>query len=264
LVQYDPENGHFSPLFSFGTPKLGNWIGYNLAVLGQAWSLSIELLFYAMAPLLLKLRTRWLCLILLFSLCIKIYIASFGVYNTFWIDAFYPAELMFFLSGAVAFRIYHSLSGGGRWFLVSSRMVSGLAILGFLCAVAGYGKNTNLITSHWFTIYFAVTSITAFILPFVFHASKSNNLDRWLGNLSYPMYLSHLTVVQVMKGLLQIDSLVSIVTVTVATSIAGYCLIDRPVDKLRHAIFPIRQPHSGLVKGTVANPGGRQGNSRRS
>lgn len=153
LLQYDPQTAHFSPLFAFTSPQPQYWVGYNLTVLGPAWSLSVELLFYAMAPFLLRLRTRRVSMLLLFSLCIKLYIASFGVYESFWIDAFFPAELVFFLSGAIAFRAYHSLSAQQQLSMVASKVVSSVAGLALVGGVLRYGHNTALITSHWFALF---------------------------------------------------------------------------------------------------------------
>ena len=238
LLQYDPAKHSFSPLLVYGSPVPGNWVGYNLTVLGQAWSLSVELLFYAMAPFLLKLRTSYLSALLLCSASIKAYIVSFGIYDTFWIDAFYPAELTFFILGALGFRVYNSRFSGDRHTRLSM-VISGLAASGAVCLLAGWGKNTAFITGHWFTIYFATTGLTALILPFLFNASRRNALDRWLGNLSYPMYLSHLAVVEVLHGRLHIDNLPVIMAMTVLVSISGYWFIDRPVDRFRHRMFPV-------------------------
>jgi peptidoglycan/LPS O-acetylase OafA/YrhL len=241
LVQYNPETRHFSPLLFLGNPAPGNWVGYNLTVLGQAWSLSVELLFYALAPLLLKFRTRWVCGILLGSASIKAYIASLGVYETFWIDAFFPAELMFFLSGALGFRVYKAVFAGNRTFALPSRVVNGIAITACVGATVIWGNDKALIDSHWFAIYFSITILTALMLPWIFNASKSNLADRWLGNLSYPIYLSHLAVVQVMKDHLRIDSLLAIILGTVAVSVIAYCLLEEPVDRFRHRRFPIHR-----------------------
>lgn len=252
LVQYDPVTAHFSPLLSLASPEAGHWMGYNLSVLGPAWSLSVELLFYAMAPLLLRLRTSWLCLVLVCSLCIKIVIASLGVYNSFWIDAFYPAELVFFLSGAVAFRIYQNMIARGEWPMAPSRTVSILACLGFCSALLVCGNNTQFITSHWFVIYFATTGATALILPFLFHATRLSSADRWAGNLSYPIYLSHQAVAQAMIGLLHVESAISIALTTFAASIALYTLIEKPIDKFRHTLFPIYGPAVLFVRHSAA------------
>lgn len=45
---------------------------------------------------------------------------------------------------------------------------------------------------------------------------------------------------------LHIHSAVSVTLMTLATSVTAYCFIDRPMDRLRHAMFPIHKTTTGF------------------
>ena len=62
--------------------------------------------------------------------------------------------------------------------------------------------------------------------------TKRNKLDRYIGELSYPVYISHFLVVSCLTGLGWREGYVAVpVTIVVSTL---YHLIDRPVDSFRH------------------------------
>jgi peptidoglycan/LPS O-acetylase OafA/YrhL len=70
-------------------------------------------------------------------------------------------------------------------------------------------------------------------IPFIFNAFKDVAWDRWVGDLSYPIYLSHLVII----GLVLTFNWPMPVTIaiggTLALSIALLILVDRPMDRWR-------------------------------
>jgi peptidoglycan/LPS O-acetylase OafA/YrhL len=75
----------------------------------------------------------------------------------------------------------------------------------------------------------------------LFRASRDSNFDRYLGELSYPIYIGHLWVIWLigMSMTFQSDLLhLAVVTVlTVLLAIALYAWVDRPVDRWRQRRF---------------------------
>jgi peptidoglycan/LPS O-acetylase OafA/YrhL len=82
--------------------------------------------------------------------------------------------------------------------------------------------------SRW-AIYVAI----ALALPFVFHAFKDVAIDRWLGDLSYPIYLTHLVVVGLVLTFEPPLPMWVAFGATLAMSTALLILIDQPVDRWR-------------------------------
>jgi peptidoglycan/LPS O-acetylase OafA/YrhL len=76
-------------------------------------------------------------------------------------------------------------------------------------------------------------------LPSIFETFRQNRIDRAIGELSYPMYITHLFVLSVLLGAYPKvvggapPSLLYLFLVF-AASIMLYVLVDRPMDRLRH------------------------------
>lgn len=78
---------------------------------------------------------------------------------------------------------------------------------------------------------FVVAAMAAAVVPVAFAAFKDVSIDRFVGDLSYPIYLVHFPVIQFLS---------SNYVVVVAISLLVSCLIvvglERPLDCLRHRL----------------------------
>jgi peptidoglycan/LPS O-acetylase OafA/YrhL len=80
------------------------------------------------------------------------------------------------------------------------------------------------------------------LVPILFALSKKSKWDRVVGNLSYPIYLSHLIVGQVLGvalGRAELSPGVILVLMPLGCIIAAVALhqvVERPVEKVRSAI----------------------------
>jgi peptidoglycan/LPS O-acetylase OafA/YrhL len=193
--------------------------GADYLVIPQAWSLSIELVFYALAPWLLRRSTQTLLLVAAGSLVVKIVLA-FTLTNDPWSYRFFPAELMYFLAGALACRLIVPR-------LTSMRKV-GPAV--FVVVVAAFLLYPHTPTNN-LAIVFPLAF--AFAVPVLFTWTKRNPIDRWIGDLSYPMYLVHMLVYSVLIfGHITVSGAVlSVAALAVAVLIV--VIIDHPIERLR-------------------------------
>lgn len=86
----------------------------------------------------------------------------------------------------------------------------------------------------WLT-YIAV----ALAIPFLFEATKTSNIDDWIGGPSYPLYIVHFLVIRLVPAL-GVHSSKHIVAIMVLGSLVAAWLlmkyVERPVDLLRHKI----------------------------
>jgi len=195
----------------------------------QAWSLPIELVFYALAPWLV-LHPRRLLLVGALSLAGK-YTAVLGWgLGDPWMYRFLPFEFWLFCLGALSFHAYAALSVRRdlarlcwpAWWLVGA-------------AVVFYAiDDPAVVYSITAWRYAGMILGLAILLPVLFAGFKDATWDRWLGELSYPIYLVHLLVVGVVKQFgwhLGGDQSVLILLGSVAVAVVLVYAVGRPVER---------------------------------
>jgi peptidoglycan/LPS O-acetylase OafA/YrhL len=154
----------------------------------QAWSLGVELSFYLLAPLVLRKSARTVILLCLASLLLRVACFQRGLDHDPWTYRFFPFELALFLAGNLAYRLGKTAQAGRR-----GRTTLGVAIWVALLAASVVGFNLGL-APHFAQVLFLAGM--PWCLPWVFALSARWKWDRLLGELSYPVYLSHLLVVR--------------------------------------------------------------------
>jgi peptidoglycan/LPS O-acetylase OafA/YrhL len=166
--------------------------GYQYLFVPQAWSISIECVFYLLAPFMVTKKIRWQLLIVLLSLALR-YVVVTKFYLGFdpWTYRFFPFELAFFLAGSLAYRYYKFLEGKQ----VSIYMGYGL-LIGLLALIALFDEIPLKDTLKNYSFYLLFLSA----LPYIFHSFKNNKADRYIGELSFSIYIVHHLVVILLRG----------------------------------------------------------------
>ncbi len=201
-----------------------------------AWSLATLLGFYLLAPFLFKLRSWALLLIVGASLALRLVLASQGLVQAAWSYAFFWTELAVFLAGGLAYRampmlrrlvgpvLFQTLAPYATWLVVALILV--------------YAELPGGTDGAWKATAFYLAVLVC--LPFIFTHCRSSRLDRVIGNLSYPLYISHwvtLAYLQTLFGVPQgplVAALYVLATLAVATLL--YRMVDRPLQRLRDLI----------------------------
>ncbi len=161
---------------------------YWFSVIMPAWTLGIELVFYLMAPLILGRDIRLLLGLITGSLCLRLFIyRGLGWMHDPWTYRFFPTELFFFLAGNIAYRIYGRIKDDRTFKARAAVLAAALFAAIFFYANIPLGPELKL----WSYCIIAVVSI-----PFIFYLSRSSAIDSRIGDLSYPIYLVHLFVIQ--------------------------------------------------------------------
>lgn len=160
----------------------------QLNLVPQAWTLSIELQFYLLAPFIVILRPALLSLLT----CVGLFgVMSFrdalkrsGVELD--ISSISIFQLFYFLLGALAYHAYKEWQKS----TIAEPCKRQIGLLCFFVALALVFLAYPLEKSgsiHYNFVYV----LFALLVPFIFHWSQNNPLDAAIGQYSYPIYLFH-------------------------------------------------------------------------
>ena len=195
-------------------------------IVQPAWSLSMELVFYAVAPWLCRQRVPILLALLATSLALRVWGASAGLVSDPWSHRFLPFEFAHFLLGICAWHIYERRAQVDvrvlDWVLIAF-----LAIAFFLYR---YGISLRSWDAYFDPMRLAFLAIVTISLPSLFAASRSISWDRKIGELSYPIYLLHMLFVSIvlrLPGLSDKPDLSS--GVVIGGTIVGAIIVERVI-----------------------------------
>lgn len=155
----------------------------SMTINPPAWSLSVELGFYLIAPFFLKSgkKTGFLiiigCIYLLLINALNFPLKESDFFRAAPIETFYyfyyPSSFIFFGGGALA---YHLTKQSFK-----PNYIIAIAILGAL-------SFTITIMPFWHLLFFSLA------IPVLFEYTKNNKIDRIIGELSYPAYILHFPI----------------------------------------------------------------------
>lgn len=206
---------------------------FTALLVPQAWTLSLELAFYVIAPFILPKR-RLIVGLLAASLVLRAILMVDGVgLNDPWTYRFFPTELALFLGGALS---HQYLLPWART-VASHRRTQTCAVIVLACLVYSFMPLPEMMKE---ALMFAALAAA---LPLLLLFQDDHRWDSTIGNLSYPIYINHMLVLNGMElvlGRLGISGQVAVVTLSVIAVIVFAWLLDRyiaqPVDRWRHRL----------------------------
>lgn len=211
----------FTSDFSGTSPRL-----HSFLLVPQAWSLGIELLFYAIAPVIVRRGLSTIMVLIALSLLLRGYIyLGLGWVHDPWIYRFFPTELALFLFGTVAFHLYGKLKDEPRLL-----HYQGPVIAVYLVMMIGF----EYIPIHGQIKGWSLYLVSIVAIPYLFHLTRGMRMDSLIGDLSYPVYIVHVFVITVFVSM-GLDSQLSLMTMIVSIVIAMVLVryIDAPIERLR-------------------------------
>lgn len=166
---------------------------YKFLLVPQAWTVGVELAFYAFAPWLIRLRAHWLVAVATGSMILRaVLVFGFHLDKDPWSYRFFPTELVFFVAGILAYRAYRRMKQSGLSF------PSWAAWLAVALQIGMYATWYQL-SAVWGNSYVIPMLLVAFTLPVVFTATKNNRIDRYIGELSYAIYITHILTINLIR-----------------------------------------------------------------
>ena len=220
--------GHFT-ISSLAVPLEIQKTTWNYLYLSPIWSLSIEIGFYFLAPFLLAhgyFKRKMLGMFCV-SLLVNLFLVMNHAWRPPWNYNFLGPILYLFMFGALGWRLYHS-----SFFKTYYHWSLGLSALLLLCAyIVGYQfmpKHINL-----YVIPRAVEPASLGIIlfaigiPFIFEFTKSNKIDRFFGDLSYPLYIGHFFIIHYFPYWKQWNPLIGSLLLAIVLDVCVIKIIDR-------------------------------------
>jgi peptidoglycan/LPS O-acetylase OafA/YrhL len=203
-------------------------LGWQALLVPQSWSLSMELMFYALAPFLARLSWRWLAAIAAASIALRLAGYLLPVNYPIWQGRFFPTALFLFVFGMLAQKM---LPLAARLPKAMGWAVN-IALLALMIALQVVVQALHLTPelARW-----GMYVLIALAIPFVFNAFKDFTWDRWIGDLSYPLYLVHLLVIGAVLTFIPNAPYAAWVAIGGSLALSGLLLvlIDHPVDRWR-------------------------------
>ena len=199
-------------------------------VLGVAWTLSLELYFYLVSPLLLKTKTKYLvfaCLTLLISKLL--FFTTVGL-NPFFVNRFFVFEFGFYLLGYISYRIQVSLG--------ISRIAAFCVFL--IPIVFPLWKHGNQFGAHaWESMLYPI--LVALSLPYLLKIDMNSKLSLLMGRISFPIYLFHVPIAAWYVSLVSFSGYsvppkitgVIILATTVGVSLISLHFVEDRINKFR-------------------------------
>ena len=198
----------------------------------QAWSIGIELLFYAIAPFIVRKSAKWAVVTIIATSGLRFFIYR-KLDENFdpWLYRFFPTQLGFFLLGNLSYKGYVFIRS--QVFSARQNTYINLLILLFLSITILFQFAFRNPASWWF--YYIASCV---ILPFLFLRTKTSRIDRYIGELSYPVYIIHIAVLLILTPILKNAGLESVLgLICVLCSVLMSVLINRylvePIEAFR-------------------------------
>ena len=212
---------------------------------GPAWSLAVELCFYAVAPFVVRHVWR-IALVFALAMALRWCAFRFGFGSDPYTYRFLPIELGTFMIGSFSFHVY-------RWLRSSMDFRPAVTIVAavLLWSVAACFQwlpsgNTMLtiFTDREIILYGSMFTL----LPFAFMFTAARPLDRLLGELSFPLYLCHFIMIPITLVLFTFGASplsraafgLTVLAFSLVCAALTYAYVDRPIDRIRHRISAYR------------------------
>lgn len=196
----DPATGHIQLVKQFQDQEIRTiWF----FMFPQAWSISIELVFYAIAPFIVR-SPKALLGMLMTSIAVRLYTYGYVSARDPWTYRFVLSEMAMFALGGLA---YHaSVRWKAAYGHMAVKLLGSFVMLYFVWRfgiIDAFWKRhlptnelgfvTDLATEM---ASMTIVLITAICLPCLMNLTKRIKWDRYIGDLSYPIYIGHLFIMR--------------------------------------------------------------------
>ena len=146
-----------------------------------------------------------------------------------WSYNFFTSNFFLFMLGALAWRFYDSSS----FCFLNNKMVGYVSLSLITSYILCYQYlpsqiSLGILDVTFYPVAVGVILLSVFI-PFIFDLTKNNKVNKFFGNLSYPIYISHFFVIFYFPYFKNLHPMV----LTIVVSLIIEILIIKPIDRYR-------------------------------
>ncbi len=229
------QDGTFQFSANYRNSEIPVWHGL---LVPPAWTLGVELSFYLIAPFVL-FRLRWIIGLLLTALALRGLLIAYGPgLQDPWNYRFFPTELALFFVGAISHQFWMP------WLRRSGLLSKNSAVWIALIVMAGCLCFAYLPLQRVSWVIFLV--FVAAALPFLFQFQRHFKWDRQIGELSYPIYIAHWSILYPvsylwdralgLEGYTGFDETLVVLALTVIAAILLNRYVTERVEIVRRAV----------------------------
>lgn len=212
LISIDNCQLHYLPSYINPTSN-----GYELSINSPSFSIGIEMLFYLMAPFILRsLKRTWIYFLI--GVLYTFYIVLSGNINFIYQYHLFPSSFIYFALGALSWNYYKKDTS-----LLPEKKLFAI----FICCLA-------LMFCYTLFPIIIILSFTVMV-PRLFELTKHSKIDRLIGELSYPLYIIHYPVLIYLwgKNLPPVCLGITCFSITLLLAFIVHFLVEKPIDRLR-------------------------------
>jgi peptidoglycan/LPS O-acetylase OafA/YrhL len=186
-----------------------------------AWTIAVELFFYLITPFIALRTLKFNLAVLAVVLAFRLVLFVFGdVSKEFMIYRFAPTELFWFLLGVISYKISFLQMKQYR----AVPLLLFFIIIFCLCFYSAMGTD-------WL-----ILGLVSLSTPSVFKLFEKNKIDRFIGELTYPLYAGHCLILMIVTAN-RFPKNFGIgppaFLITLLFSILVYKYFQKPIDKWR-------------------------------
>ena len=205
---------------------------WSYLLVPQAWSISVEILFYLLAPFLVRMSVKWQILFVAGTMAVRSAIYwGLGLNYDPWTHRFMPIELGIFALGSLAYQFYDRFQ-----IQLRKRRELAFVALGLIVLLSLLYSNAEIAFKRpGFNVLILAS------LPSLFAVFQKNAIDSWIAELSYPVYMVHMLVIYVVHGWIERlpEGYQGVIYAVVSIVAAGllYMFFMKPLELVRKWIF---------------------------
>ena len=188
----------------------------------QAWSIGMEFWFYLLAPFLFKLRNKQIVIIIIILVTLKyLFLNEFSnSYN--WKYRVHFFELVYFLLGGISYKLIKIKK--------LNQLTRKLIFMMLIIYIVSINLFTDNLIFKWGT--YLVFSLA---IPVIFRLTSKSKTDKFLGDLSYPIYIIHFLIIAVSREFNITSVELRLVFIILLSILISYILnkILNPIEKYR-------------------------------
>ncbi|HAL21893.1 MAG TPA: hypothetical protein DCP40_04065 [Stenotrophomonas sp.] len=239
---------------------------YKFRLIPSTWSIAVEICCYFLLWAFAARGWRWTVVTLLASAAYHVYSLSTGMEPA---TRYTPvsAAMLAFCTGSLAYRA-SDLVVKHRPVWMTHKAAQPLLLLVAICAFGAVWKASVYDGTATTNPYYYGVIIVAALVSLMFHGARANGalgfVDRWLGDLSYPVFLIHYPAgYLVWLAIGQPEAMRSwtialwAIPVSMTISVAVIRLVDIPLRKIRDTVRS-RAPGSNQVRSDISASGGER------